>query len=102
MPFCMGVCPGLLGAKIATPASTLRHTDSKHFILLSPFDLFLVETVYGLAPPIDAVARVPPRPMVSTAVEGTITIAPFSLMASYSMFMARRCRATGFSAYEAA
>ena len=30
--------------------------------------------------------------MVSTAEEGTITIEPLSLMASYSMFMARRCR----------
>ena len=53
---------------------------------------------YGLAPPSDAVASVPPSPMVSTADEGTITMEPFSLMASYSMFMARRCRATGFSA----
>ena len=33
--------------------------------------------------------------MVSTAEEGTITVAPFSLIASYSIFMARRCNATG-------
>ena len=32
------------------------------------------------------------------AVDGTMTIAPFSLTASYNMFMARRCKATGFSA----
>ncbi len=37
----------------------------------------------------------PPSPMVSTAEEGTITVAPFSLIASYSIFMARRCNATG-------
>ena len=37
---------------------------------------------YGFAPPREAVARVPPRPMVSTAVDGTMTIAPFSLTAS--------------------
>ena len=43
------------------------------------------------------VASMPPRPMVSTAEEGTITMAPFSLIASYSMFMARKCSATGFS-----
>ena len=36
----------------------------------------------GLAPPIDATPSMPPKPMVSTAVEGTTTIAPFSLMAS--------------------
>jgi hypothetical protein len=49
----------------------------------------------GLAPPIDATPSMPPRPIVSTAVEGTTTIAPFSLMASYSIFMARRWSATG-------
>ena len=32
----------------------------------------------------------PPKPMVSTAEEGTITMEPFSLMASYNMFMARK------------
>ena len=53
----------------------------------------------GLTPPSAAVASVPPSPMVSTAEEGTITIEPFSLMASYSMFMARRCRATGLFWY---
>ena len=37
---------------------------------------------YGLAPPSDVVASMPPRPMVSTADEGTMTIAPFSLTAS--------------------
>ena len=37
---------------------------------------------YGLALPSDVVASMPPRPMVSTAEEGTMTIAPFSLMAS--------------------
>src|SRR5579872_5534015 len=37
----------------------------------------------GLAPPSAAVASVPPNPMVSTAEEGTMTIEPFSLMASY-------------------
>ncbi len=47
------------------------------------------------APPIEAVPSMPPSPMVSTAEEGTITIAPFSLMASYSMFMARRWSAVG-------
>ena len=45
----------------------------------------------------DVVANMPPSPMVSTAEEGTITIAPFSLIASYSMFMARKCSATGLS-----
>src|ERR1019366_138334 len=49
----------------------------------------------GFAPPIDPTPSMPPSPIVSTAEEGTTTIAPFSLMASYSMFMARRCRATG-------
>lgn len=43
----------------------------------------------------DVVASRPPNPIVSTAEDGTITIAPFSLMASYSMFMARRWSATG-------
>jgi len=42
-----------------------------------------------------AVPSMPPSPMVSTADEGTITMEPFSLMASYSMFMARRWRAVG-------
>jgi hypothetical protein len=37
----------------------------------------------------------PPKPIVSTALDGTITIEPFSLMASYNMFIARKCRATG-------
>src|SRR5690348_4485797 len=41
------------------------------------------------------VARLPPKPIVSTAEEGTITIEPRSLIASYNMFMARKCRATG-------
>ena len=45
----------------------------------------------------DATASDPPSPMVSTADEGTITIEPFSLMASYSIFMARRWSATGLS-----
>ena len=40
--------------------------------------------------------------MVSTADDGTITIEPRSLMASYSMFMARRCSATGLSWYTGA
>ena len=44
----------------------------------------------GFAPASDAVASVPPNPIVSTAEEGTITIDPRSLMASYSIFMARR------------
>src|SRR5579863_8068619 len=44
------------------------------------------------------VPSIPPNPMVSTAEEGTITIEPFSLSASYSMFMARRCSAIGLSA----
>src|ERR1700739_2001714 len=57
-------------------------------------------TGYGFAPPRAAVARLPPRPMVSTADEGTMTSEPRSLMASCVMFMARRCSATGFSAYE--
>ena len=35
-------------------------------------------------------------PIVSTAVEGTITMEPFSLIASYNMFIARRCKAVGF------
>jgi hypothetical protein len=39
----------------------------------------------------------PPRFMVSTALEGTITRAPFSFKPSKSMFIARRCRAVGFS-----
>ena len=43
----------------------------------------------------DVVASIPPSPIVSTAEEGTITIEPFSLIASYSMFMARKCSATG-------
>ena len=30
----------------------------------------------------DVVASIPPKPMVSTAEEGTITMAPFSLIAS--------------------
>src|ERR1700677_2212855 len=45
----------------------------------------------------EVVASIPPSPIVSTADDGTITIAPFSLMASYSMFIARRCSATGLS-----
>src|SRR5271157_622627 len=44
-----------------------------------------------------ATPSVPPSPMVSTTEEGTITIEPLSLIASYNMFMARRCRATGLS-----
>jgi CubicO group peptidase (beta-lactamase class C family) len=36
----------------------------------------------GFTPASDVVASIPPSPMVSTAEEGTITIAPFSLMAS--------------------
>jgi hypothetical protein len=39
----------------------------------------------------------PPRFMVSTALEGTITRAPFSFNPSNSMFIARRCRAVGLS-----
>src|SRR5438477_10037600 len=91
-----GACARLCGA---TPrVDTNRDTHSKCFIGSLLFDRNSDQMVYGFAPPREAVARVPPRPMVSTAVEGTITIAPFSLTASYSMFMARRCRATGFSA----
>src|SRR6202008_21209 len=54
-------------------------------------------TGYGFAPPRAAVARLPPRPMVSTADEGTMTIEPRSLMASYNTFMSRTCSAPGFS-----
>lgn len=43
-----------------------------------------------LAPPSEAVAKVAPKPMVSTADDGTITIEPRSLIASYSMFIARK------------
>jgi hypothetical protein len=39
----------------------------------------------------------PPNPMVSTAEDGTMTIEPRSLIASYSMFIARRCRAVGLA-----
>ena len=42
----------------------------------------------------------PPSPMVSTADEGTMTIEPFSLMASYNMFIARKCSAVGLSWYD--
>ena len=55
------------------------------------------EPYEGFAPPRAAVAKVPPSPIVSTADEGTITIDPRSLMASYSMFIARRWSATGLS-----
>lgn len=41
----------------------------------------------------------PPRFIVSTAEDGTITRAPFSFNPSNSMFIARRCRAVGLSAY---
>ena len=51
----------------------------------------------AFAPFIDATANVPPNPIVYTALEGTITIEPRSLIASYSMFMARRCIAVGLS-----
>ena len=47
----------------------------------------------------DAVPSSPPSPIVSTALDGTITIEPFSLIASYSMFIARRCSATGLLMY---
>jgi hypothetical protein len=36
----------------------------------------------GFTPANDVVASIPPSPIVSTADDGTITIAPFSLMAS--------------------
>ena len=39
----------------------------------------------------------PPRFIVSTALLGTITNAPFSFSPSKSMFIARRCRAVGLS-----
>ena len=47
---------------------------------------------------IEDIANVPPSPIVSTADEGTITVDPLSRIASYSMFMARKCSATGLSA----
>lgn len=45
--------------------------------------------------PNDTVPNIPPNPIVSTALDGTITIDPFSLIASYNMFIARKCSATG-------
>jgi len=47
------------------------------------------------APPSEAVASTPLSPIVSTTDDGTITIAPRSLIASYSIFIARKCSATG-------
>ncbi len=44
-----------------------------------------------------AAPRRPPMPMDSTAVLGTSISAPFSFNPSYSMFMARRCKAVGLS-----
>ena len=44
-----------------------------------------------------AVASVPPNPIFSMPVDGTITIDPFSRIASYSMFMPRSCSAPGLS-----
>ncbi len=41
----------------------------------------------------------PPRFIVSTADEGTITSAPFSFKPSKSMFIARRCNAVGLLIY---
>ena len=55
----------------------------------------LLFSSYCLGPASEAVPNKPPSPRVSTADDGTITMDPFSLIASYNMFMARRCRATG-------
>src|SRR5579864_2551415 len=41
-----------------------------------------------------------PSPIVSTAVLGTTIMAPRSLSPSYSMFIARRCKATGLLTYD--
>src|SRR5581483_3336603 len=46
-----------------------------------------------------AAPNMPPRPIDSTADDGTSINAPFSLRPSYKMFIARRCSAVGFSAY---
>jgi predicted amidohydrolase YtcJ len=48
-----------------------------------------------MRPAVDAMPIVPPKPIDSTADEGTITMEPFSLIASYSMFIARKLNATG-------
>src|SRR5438552_6975970 len=61
-----------------------------------------IEPPYLVCPASAVVASSPPSPIVSTAVDGTITIAPFSLIASYSIFIARRCSAMGLSLYNTA
>ena len=65
--------------------STVLHADSQFFKL--PFVAvlsFRVGFLYGLAGcfAMAVVASVPPRPIVSIAQDGTITIAPFSRIAS--------------------
>src|SRR6266851_1219199 len=79
---------------MAVPIVLVSRADKEAGGLVDRFHCVLH---WAFAPASDAVASVPPSPMVSTADDGTITIEPRSLIASYSMFMARRCSATGFS-----
>src|SRR5437588_12001269 len=82
IPFCLlADCAAASGTTQAATVKITRDINSKHFIRFAPFDLF-GQNGYGFAPPSDVVASMPPRPMVSTAEEGTMTIEPFSLIAS--------------------
>src|SRR5262245_31124888 len=63
----------------AHSAPAKKHAYRSHRITCPP-----VVQLLTLAPPSAAVAKLPPKHMVSTAEEGTITIEPLSLMASYS------------------
>src|ERR1035438_8741835 len=62
---------GPLGTARAWPAPAGSHAHGKpaRHVLYS-----------GFTPASELVASIPPSPMVSTAEDGTITIAPFSLM----------------------
>src|SRR5262249_10206280 len=57
-------------------------THEQHRLHATPSFLVIPRRYAGFAPPSVADASVPPRPIVSTALDGTITIDPRSLIAS--------------------
>jgi hypothetical protein len=61
---------------------------------------FHVAAPYVVGPLASATAaKFPPKPMVSTAEDGTMTIEPRSLIASYNIFIARNCIFAGGTSF---
>src|SRR5574341_639247 len=73
-----------------------RYSHTLRLAFMSPQLSFVASPAFFAS---DVSPARPPRFIVSTALLGTMTSAPFSLKPSKSMFIARKCNAVGLSEY---